>query len=93
MFEEVSKRLGKEPVLVPKLCPGAFARLNSGDIAGHDAEVAQAIEELLQETDMVMLAQISIARVKRSLDDGIARRVLSSLDFVGAKIAETLGTP
>ncbi len=90
LFEEVSQRLNKKPVLVPRLCPGAFARLNSGDIAGHDAEVAQAIGELLQETDLVMLAQISIARVKRCLEENVADRVLSSLDFIGAKITETL---
>ncbi len=91
LYEEVSARLNKKPLLVPKLCPGAFSRLNSGDVAGHDAEVAQAIGELLQETDLVMLAQISIARVKRCLDKNVAARVLSSLDSIGAKITQTLG--
>ena len=91
LYEEVSGRLNKKPLLVSKLCPGAFSRLNRGDVAGHDAEVVQAIEELLQETDLVMLAQISIARVKRCLDKKVAARVLSSLDFIGAKITQTLG--
>jgi Asp/Glu/hydantoin racemase len=90
LFREVSERLGKEVVLVPKLCPEAFAKLNSGDASGHDADVVQGIEELLQETDLVMLAQISIARVKRSIDDGVSNRVLSSLDFIGAKTMEVL---
>ncbi len=90
LFREVSERLGKEAILVPKLCPDAFAKLNSGDTAGHDSEVVQGIEELLRETDLVMLAQISIARVKRILDDGVKDRVLSSLDFIGAKATELL---
>lgn len=90
LFREVSERLAKEVVLVPKLCPDAFVKLNSGDTNGHDAEVVQGIEELLRETDLVMLAQISIARVKRSLDDGVRNRVLSSLDFIGAKTTEVL---
>ena len=92
LFREVSERLGKEVVLVPKLCPDAFAKLNNGDDAGHDLDVVRGIEELLQETDLVMLAQISIARVKRSLDDGVRNRVLSSLDFIGAKTTEVLST-
>ncbi|MEE4166603.1 MAG: aspartate/glutamate racemase family protein [Desulfocapsaceae bacterium] len=90
LFEEVSKRLDKKPLLVPKLCPEAFAKLNSGDSAGHDEEVVQAIDELLQETDLVMLAQISIARVKNRLADDVSGRVLSSLDFIGAEITEML---
>ena len=92
LFREVSEQLGKEVVLVPKLCPDAFAKLNSGDDAGHDSDVVRGIEELLQETDLVMLAQISIARVKSSLDDGVRGRVLSSLDFIGAKTTEVLST-
>jgi len=92
LFREVSERLGKEVVLVPKLCPEAFAKLNSGDAAGHDLDVVRGIEELLQETDLVMLAQISIARVKSSLDDDVRNRVLSSLDFIGAKTTEVLLT-
>ncbi len=92
LFQEVSERLGKKVVLIPKLCPDAFAKLNSGDTNGHDAEVVQGIEELLRETDLVMLAQISIARVKRSIDDGDRNRVLSSLDFIGAKTTEVLST-
>jgi len=90
LFEEVSTRLGKSPLLIPKLCPGAFDKLNNGDDAGHDADVARAVSELLQETDLVMLAQISIGRVKKCLDEQITGRVLSSLDFIGDKTIEVL---
>lgn len=90
LFEEVSNRLGKSPLLVPKLCSGAFEKLNKGDTAGHDAEVVEAIGELLEQTDLVMLAQISIARVKGSLDGHLKNRVLSSLDFIGSEVAEIL---
>ncbi len=57
---------------------------------GHDNVVVKAVEELLQETGVVILAQISIARVKDKLDEKTKARVYSSLDFIGPKINEIL---
>jgi len=91
LFHEVAGRLGRRDViLVPRLCPHAFARLNQGDIAGHDSEVCETVEALLKEVDVVMLAQISIARVREHLDPAISKRVFSSLDFISQKIKEVL---
>jgi glutamate racemase len=91
LFEEVSSRLGRRVELIPRLCPDAFAKLNRGDIAGHDLEVHAALKELLQEVDLLMLAQISIARIKNDIADSDANRVLSSLDFIAAKARAILG--
>ena len=91
LFEEVSSRLGRRVELIPRLCPDAFAKLNRGDIAGHDLEVQAAVKELLQEVDLLMLAQISIARIKNDIADSDANRVLSSLDFIAAKARAILG--
>lgn len=90
LFTEVAERLKKKATLVPRLCSGAFDRLNQGDIEGHDREVTQVVEALLKETDLVMLAQISIARVKAMLDEQTAERVLSSLDFIGNRSVDIL---
>lgn len=86
LFREVSNRLGKKAELFPHLCPDAFGKLNRGDTEGHDMEVLQTVESLLQETDVVMLAQISIARVMEQMDPAIKQRVFSSLEFIGPKI-------
>ncbi len=91
LFEEVSRRLDRRVELISRLCPDAFAKLNRGDIAGHDLEVGTAIKELLQEVDLLMLAQISIARVKNEVAESDAARVLSSLDFIAGKTREILG--
>ncbi|MBT8345945.1 MAG: aspartate/glutamate racemase family protein [Desulfofustis sp.] len=91
LFNEVSQRLGRKTLLVPRLCSNAFARLNQGDLAGHDAEVVEAVETMLKEVDLIMLAQISIARVRSQLDDSFRHRVLSSLDFIGARAKEIVG--
>jgi len=93
LFAEVTKRLGSRSRLFPELCPGAFAKLTGGDTEGHDTEVVEVIQSLLEEVDLIMLAQISIARVRQHLDSSSAARVLSSLDFVGDKISEIIGTP
>jgi glutamate racemase len=90
LFDQVAKRLGRDVRLVPRLCPDAFAKLNQGDISSHDDEVCEVVEALLAEADVVMLAQISIARVREKLDPAFSGRVFSSLDFIGQKIREIL---
>lgn len=90
LIEEVAQRLGKKVTVIPRVRADAFLKLNNGDIEGHDKVVVQAVEELLQETDVVLLAQISIARVKEKLDEKTKARVYSSLDFIGPKINEIL---
>jgi Asp/Glu/hydantoin racemase len=90
LFDEVSKKLGSPAILQTRLCPNAFARLNRGDIQGHDTEVIETVKNLLDEVEIVMLAQISIARVRKQMEPAISRRVLSSLDFIAPKINELL---
>ena len=90
LFREVSDKLGRDATLIPCLCPYAFAKLNQGDVLGHDLEVIKSVEDILAEVDVVMLAQISIARVKDRLDDSIKSRVFSSLDFIAPEIRKIL---
>lgn len=86
LIEEVAQRLGKKVTIVPRVEADAFLKLNQGDRDGHDQVVIAAVEELLKETDVVLLAQISIARVTEKLDADIRKRVYSSLDFIAPKI-------
>jgi Asp/Glu/hydantoin racemase len=58
---------GKEIELTARLCEGAFAILMSGDAARHDAVVAEALEELAGNVDVIVLAQASMARVVAGL--------------------------
>ena len=59
----------KEVQVIAKLCEGAFDALMSGDTAKHDAMVAKALKELSSETDVIVLAQASMARVVDTLDE------------------------
>jgi Asp/Glu/hydantoin racemase len=58
---------GKTIELETVLCEGAFDALMSGDTATHDAMVAKALRELSAKTDVIVLAQASMARVADSL--------------------------
>lgn len=57
----------KEIVLKTKLCKGAFEALMSGNADMHDKMVADALKELSNDVDVIVLAQASMARVVDSL--------------------------
>ncbi|HEV2436678.1 MAG TPA: aspartate/glutamate racemase family protein [Verrucomicrobiae bacterium] len=59
---------GKDIQITSRLCEGAFDALMSGDAAKHDAMVADALKNLAKQTDVIVLAQASMARVV----DGLA---------------------
>ncbi|HBK68494.1 MAG TPA: hypothetical protein DEB05_06740 [Firmicutes bacterium] len=86
LIAEVARRLNKEVTVNSHLCAEAFNRLNQGDSKGHDDLVVDAVQSLLHEVDVVLLAQISIARIIDRVDIKVRDRVLSSLDFIGSKI-------
>ncbi len=45
---------GKEIVLIPKLCEGAFEALMNGDTATHDKRVGDALRQLASEADVIL---------------------------------------
>ncbi len=57
----------KEVTLATWLCEGAFDALMSGDAARHDAMVIGGLRELAAKTDVIVLAQASMARVVDAL--------------------------
>lgn len=60
---------GKEIELKSVLCEGAFAALMSGDAATHDKKVGDALKQLVNEVDVIVLAQASMGRVVDTLDE------------------------
>jgi Asp/Glu/hydantoin racemase len=60
---------GREVELKPRLCEGAFEALMSGDAATHDERVTAALRALALETDVIVLAQASMARVVDTLPE------------------------
>lgn len=54
---------GKKIEVVPMLCEGAFEAVSEGDMDRHDNIVIDGLKRLMRDTDVIVLAQASMARV------------------------------
>jgi Asp/Glu/hydantoin racemase len=63
LVEAAAREAGRDVEVVPRLCEGAFAALSSGDRDRHDAIIAEELDRLAADVDVVVLAQASMARV------------------------------
>jgi Asp/Glu/hydantoin racemase len=62
---------GKQAMVTDKLVEGAFQALLSGDTARHDALVSADLKELAAISDVIVLAQASMARVADALPESV----------------------
>ncbi|NBB78043.1 MAG: Asp/Glu/hydantoin racemase [Verrucomicrobia bacterium] len=69
LIRRVAAETGKDITLATECCEGAFDALMSGDAATHDTRVKEALRRLAQESDIIVLAQASMARVAEQLAD------------------------
>ena len=91
LLRETAAVIGREIALVPLLVEEAFARLTAGDRAGHDTLLAAAFTRLLDEVEIVVLAQASMARVVESLPESQRPRFLSSPRLGMSRVRDLLG--
>lgn len=63
LIERLGRTKGKSPRIEARVCEGAFELLSQGDREGHDRAVAEGLMALAAESDVVVLAQASMARV------------------------------
>lgn len=79
LIQRRAKEIGKDVKIVSHLCDGAFQALIDEDFQRHDAAVAEAIQQLAEKVDVIVLAQASMARVVIGIDpDKIGVPILSS---------------
>jgi Asp/Glu/hydantoin racemase len=64
---EQARRLGKPVTVTSVLCEGAYQALFSGDPTTHDRIVRQHLQELMAHSDVILLAQASMARVAAAI--------------------------
>ena len=82
---------GKEIDLKSVLCEGAFEALMNGDAATHDKKVGDALKQLVNEVDVIVLAQASMGRVVDSLDESDKKiPILASPTIAIQHLAEIL---
>ncbi|SEG52898.1 hypothetical protein SAMN05421819_3324 [Bryocella elongata] len=71
--------LGKEIEIVEALAEGAFDAVLAGDVETHDRILTQTLLQELQQVDLIVLAQASMARVVKALPEGLLKpQVLGS---------------
>lgn len=89
LLEQTAAERGAEIEVVARLSDGAFEAVLGGDTDRHDRIVREMLEDLTAETDVVVLAQASMARVAPLVRNSRAP-VLSSPELALAKIRELL---
>ena len=62
LIQQTAARQGADVTVVSRVSEGAFALLQAGDVAGHDARVAASLRAMAPEVDVIVLAQASMAR-------------------------------
>jgi Asp/Glu/hydantoin racemase len=81
--------IGKEVEVTARVCTGAFEALSAGDRDRHDELVREGLREVIAGSDVVVLAQASMARVVDTLGD-LDVPVLSSPRLAMERVAQLL---
>jgi len=81
LIRDTAGELGRSAEVTVKMACGAYEALMRGDSAGHDAVLLKTIEELAASgVDSIVLAQVSMARVRTAAAELVSVPVLSSFD-------------
>jgi Asp/Glu/hydantoin racemase len=72
-----------------RLAEGALAALNAGDTATHDRLAAQAAREM-SDVDVIALAQFSLGRAARAVEDATGKPVLTTPSSAVRKLKRLL---
>ena len=82
------KLQGKDAEIQTVLLEGAFEALQNGDQEKHDALITQAIASACSSSDIVFLAQASMARAAACLDPEAQKKVITSVPMCMDRVAE-----
>lgn len=78
LLERVAAAEGRDITIRSKLCTGAFKAVVSGDVERHDQLVRDGLAELIPQSDVIVLAQASMARAVDSAGNAPEVPVLTS---------------
>ena len=81
LIREHAAKMGKQIHVRTELDSGAFDAIMAGDKAEHDRRVKTVASELSRESDVVVLAQASMAHLTPELNETLPIPVLSSPDL------------
>ncbi len=89
-LKSIASQTGKEVSSRAILCNGAYDAYLKGDLEEHDRIVTGYLLEATGSSDVIVLAQASIARVASQIEDKIDIPVLSSPEMAVKRLAEIL---
>jgi Asp/Glu/hydantoin racemase len=92
LIRETARSSGYSGSLESVLIEGAYQALVAGDQIQHDDLVAAALETAVQDSDVVVLAQASMARVLPRLAESQRAKVLASPTYAVDDVVEQLRT-
>jgi hypothetical protein len=92
LLHSKAQQLGKQVEITPLLIEGAYQKLMAGDREGHDHLLVEKLQELAQKTDVVVLAQASMARVLPRLSDADREKVLVSPRLAMERVKDVLAS-
>jgi len=90
LLQRQAETLGKQPVIVDGLAEGAYQALVQGQPEKHDDLIRQTAAGLSGQVDAFVLAQGSMARMQKQLEEETGKPVLSSPILALKKIADML---
>lgn len=91
LLRDTAAALGKPSEINAHLCEGAFEAVISGDVATHDKAVAAGLQTLAATSDVIVLAQASMARVIDAMGDSLpSLPIFSSPALAMAQAREAL---
>ena len=91
LIEAHAAELGTTPSIEVRLVEGAFDALRAGRRAEHDALVTAAAQEIAAKSDVLVLAQASLAHLRDPLAEVLPVPVLSSPPLLIAELRRRLG--
>jgi aspartate/glutamate racemase len=90
LLQEKARDFNRTVEFKPKLAEEAYKCLIAGDKKGHDTTLAKTLMEIAKETDVVVLAQASMARVVSTLPEKQQKKFLSSPELGMEKVRQVL---
>jgi Asp/Glu/hydantoin racemase len=90
LLRRTAERAAKEVEIIPALFEGAFEAVLAGDTEGHDSIVAKGLTDLRRTSDVIVLAQASMARVLAQLPLSDGCPILSSPAMAVERVRDVL---
>jgi Asp/Glu/hydantoin racemase len=83
---------GRRVEVRPVLCAGAYAHLVAGDLEMYDRVVRETLEQMVQDNDVVVLAQASMAGAAQDLKPAFGVSILTSPRLAVERLARLLNS-